>query len=326
MSDLSDARHMLEGAERAAIDGDFPSADALLRDAARIQEAELGPFHPDLVNTLNNLAILAEKRGRPGEAETFYRRAAAIASTSLPSDHPIVTESRHNLEDFCRERGLPLDAASVATPLAPNAEPEPNAVVAASQPPEPAARRSSHQRAWVAAGAIVLVAVAVLVRRPSPSGDVSLPAETAAPQATESAPLPVPAVTPAPIEQAQPPKMARQRSSASATGALSLTAAQLCENFSTSGRNWRCDPPGDPAAQGTLVLYTRVRSPQDAAVVHRWYREDKLQRAVKLRTRANELEGFRTYSRQRLDGGGNWRVEVRSADGDLLHEQRFAVR
>jgi hypothetical protein len=60
--------------------------------------------------------------------------------------------------------------------------------------------------------------------------------------------------------------------------------------------------------------------------VHRWYREDKLQRAVKLRTRANELEGFRTYSRQRLDGGGNWRVEVRSADGDLLHEQRFAVR
>ena len=113
---------MLDQAERAAIAGDLASADELLRSAARIQEAELGPLHPDLVSTLNNLGIVAEKTGRPGDAEAFYRRAAATASASLPSDHPIVAESRKTLEDFCRERGLPIDAAvvtrrAIASPL-----------------------------------------------------------------------------------------------------------------------------------------------------------------------------------------------------------------
>jgi hypothetical protein len=79
-------------------------------------------------------------------------------------------------------------------------------------------------------------------------------------------------------------------------------------------------------ARGPIVLYTRVRSSRDAAVVHRWYREEMLQQAVKLPIRANPSEGYRTYSRQTVDGVGSWRVEVRSADGDLLHEQRFAVR
>ena len=109
MSELRDAGRMLEAAEQAAIAGDLASADELLRAAARIQEAELGPLHPDLANTLNNLAIVAEKTGRLGDAETFYRRAAAIASASLPADHPMVADSRKNLEDFCRARGLPID-------------------------------------------------------------------------------------------------------------------------------------------------------------------------------------------------------------------------
>ncbi len=110
MSELQDAGRMLEAAEQAAIAGDFASADELLRGAARIQEAELGPLHPDLANTLNNLAIVAEKTGRLDDAETFYRRAVAIASASLPADHPMVAASRENLEDFCRARGLPIDA------------------------------------------------------------------------------------------------------------------------------------------------------------------------------------------------------------------------
>ena len=90
MPELRDAGRMLEAAEQAAVAGDLASADELLRGAARIQEAELGPLHPDLANTLNNLAIVAEKLGRPDDAETFYRRAVAIASASLPVDHPMI--------------------------------------------------------------------------------------------------------------------------------------------------------------------------------------------------------------------------------------------
>ena len=75
-----------------------------------------------------------------------------------------------------------------------------------------------------------------------------------------------------------------------------------------------------------MVLYTRVRAPQDAVVIHRWYRGDTLRKSVRLEIRANSQEGYRTYSRQTVDAGVDWRVEVRSAAGELLHEQRFAVR
>ena len=92
-----------------------------------------------------------------------------------------------------------------------------------------------------------------------------------------------------------------------------------------NGGSWRCDPAGDSAAPGRLVLYTRVRSPRNAVVVHRWYRGDTLRQSVRLAIQANPTEGYRTYSRQTVDAG-DWRVEVRSADGSLLHEQRFAVR
>ena len=95
---------------------DLALADELLRGAARIQEAELGPLHPDLANTLNNLAIVAEKTGRLDDAETFYRRAVAIASASLPADHPMIAASRENLEDFCRAHGLPIDPPAFMTP------------------------------------------------------------------------------------------------------------------------------------------------------------------------------------------------------------------
>jgi hypothetical protein len=379
MSELRDARHMLDLAEHAAIAGDLASADELLRGAARIQEAELGPLHPDLANTLNNLAIVAEKIGRLGDAETFYRRAAAIASGSLPADHPMVADSRQNLEDFCRARGLPIDASAVMTPSAPHTELGPDAIAledaagaatrpagvrvadagfsaqapspssgtpwpaprattpTASQqlPPDP--RGASRPLAWLAIGVVVLVTAALLVRQPWSSRETSTPAPGAAPmapQAPEGA-VPPPAM-PAPIEQAQPPKVVprgddrdvvtdKPPASAPSSDAITLTTAQLCETFATSGNTWRCDPAGDSVALGPIVLYTRVRSPRDAAVVHRWYRGDTLRQSVKLTIRANATAGYRTYSRQTVDAG-DWRVEVRSEDGDLLHERRFAVR
>src|SRR5262245_66670548 len=88
------ARNLLAEAERAAGTGDFVSAEVLLRDAAQLQETELGPFHPDLANTLDNLAIVAEKQGRQPDAERFYRRAVDIASAARPAEQPMVRRSR----------------------------------------------------------------------------------------------------------------------------------------------------------------------------------------------------------------------------------------
>lgn len=107
---------------------------------------------------------------------------------------------------------------------------------------------------------------------------------------------------------------------------MTLTEAEVCRTLSTGGAVWRCDPAQDLAAPAPLVLYTRVRSPRDTAVVHRWYRGDVLRKTVTLAAKANPTEGYRTYSRQTVDEAGEWRVEVRATDGTVLHEERFTVR
>jgi hypothetical protein len=331
MSELQDARRMLDAAEQAAAAGDLMAADELLRGAARIQEAELGPLHPDLANTLNNLAIVAEKTERFGDAETFYRRAVAIASASLPAHDPMVAASRENLEAFCRARGLPIDTAATA----------PEATRPVSAPPT--SSRVSNSRVSVVIGVVVvLLAVTFLLRR---STSQSRETATAAPT-TESAPPRASDRTQpargepagaAPIDQTPPPAVvpgrdARDRGTdklpapSRSSGAITLITAQLCRTFSTAGATWTCSSVGDTVSPGPIVLYTRVRSPRDAVVVHRWYRGNALRQSVKLTIRANATEGYRTYSRQTVDAGADWRVEVRSAEGTLLDERRFAVR
>jgi hypothetical protein len=349
MSEHQDLRHLLDRAEHAAMAGDFASAGELLRDAAGIQEEELGPIHPDLANTLNNLAVVVERTGSSSEAEALYRRAAAIAAAALPSDHPMVLASRQNLEDFCRARGLPIDASAINTPTRntrlqedvraseplpevtqpPAADRAANTGITAKAasppsipaPPLPPAAASGrvHWRGWLAAGLVVLAAAAFFLVRPS-----------SPPDASRAVPTPAPAAQPT---GAVPPAIAAPRADdrhvttnkAPATGVITVANAQVCRSFSTSGGSWRCDPVGSSVTPGPLVLYTRIRSPRETAVVHRWYRGGTLRQSVSLTIRANATEGFRTYSRQTVDNG-DWRVEVRSADGAVLHEQRFAVR
>jgi len=52
-----------------------------------------------------------------------------------------------------------------------------------------------------------------------------------------------------------------------------------------------------------------------------------LHQHVPLRVHANQRAGFRTYSRMTVtaERTRDWRVELRSADGTLLHEERFTV-
>ena len=351
------ARSLLAEAERAASSGDLVLAEEFLKRALQLQEIALGSRHPDLANTLNNLAVLVEKTGQLDDAETLYRRAVAIASASLPADDPMVLSSRQNLEEFCRANGLPIDrpAATIqptagiqpTTPIKPTTRVEPVARVEATaiiepaaviapariQPasPAPAATRPSPTAApsppraspmpslaLAAVAVAVLAAVAFFVARPRPTRQASAPvpaAQQASPKPADSS-RPVPTVV-APAEPKAAPK------GITGTAAISLVTVQVCRTFSAS--DFRCDPAGDSVPPGSIVLYTRVRSPRDDVIVHRWYRGETLRKSAQLRIGANGAEGYRTYSRQAVDSG-DWRVEVRNAAGDLLHEQRFAVQ
>ena len=76
MPDTREPRSVIEAAEQAAAAGDYASAERLLREAAGLQEASLGPLHPDVANTLNNLGVVCEITGKPDEAEQCFRRAS----------------------------------------------------------------------------------------------------------------------------------------------------------------------------------------------------------------------------------------------------------
>lgn len=354
MSQLPEARQLFQAAEEAAVAGDLASADDLLRTVARIQEDQLGPVHPDLASTLNNLAIVAEKTGRLDDAEAFYRRAAAIASAALPADHPMVSESRQNLADFCRASGRPIEVPAATTPAAaPKADlasavspPFVRPVPPVSPPPSaarpwPATQPPSRSRAWAAIAVVVLVGAVLLVTRPwssreaavsaPPPAPASAPVAEPAQQAAAEPPATAAAVPPAPQPPApragEPEAVARPApGQQTAPVPVILDTADLCATFSAAGGAWRCEPAGDSVAPGPIAFYTRVKSSRDTAIVHRWYRGHALRQSVGLTIRANPAAGYRTYSRQTVDAGAEWRVEVRSANGDVLHERRFAVR
>ena len=112
MPPVTDLQFLTSAAEQAASAGDFVSAEQQLRLAVEVQEENIGPMHPDLANTLNNLGVIYERLERPVDAERSYRRAFAIASAVLDPHHPFLTLSATNLRGFCLARGIPFEAAS----------------------------------------------------------------------------------------------------------------------------------------------------------------------------------------------------------------------
>jgi hypothetical protein len=363
MQAVNDLGEIMQEAEQAAERGDHAGAERLLRQALVLQETTVGAQHPDVARTLNNLAIVCEMNGKLGDAETCYRRAYAIAISRLPAGDPFITTSRENLEEFCQARGIPLKQPSPApsfhseTLTQRSAPPRATAAVPSPQRTSTAvAVAVPHEPSRVPAIALGLAALAVLIvlgwflvetnpdqarspaapipapSSPSPAtAPPSAPAAQAPPPASaasEPAPEPSPreaeplASTPAPTPAVAPePPAAATRSAAA-----SVVSAQLCRNL-TRGSQWTCTPAGAEQGPGTFYFYTRVAAPRDTLIEHRWYRDDQLHQRVPLRIGANP-SGYRTYSQTTVtaERAGNWKVELRTPDGDVLDEQTFTVR
>jgi hypothetical protein len=352
MPDTREPRSVVDAAEQAAAAGDYASAERLLREAASLQEATLGPLHPDLANTLNNLGVVCEITHKPADAERCFRRAYEIATAVLEPGHPFVATSRKNLEDFCAARGETVDAPTPppAVDVQVDARQTESVAVAPQrstyEEPRPAVARPSSRPfaigALLAGGLLVtLLATAVWLRSndepESSAGTPSAPpaespATTAAPKPIEPKRVePKPTDVPKAIAPARTAPASPSRSTAAPVpkSPLVVVDVQLCRDLRTGGPvagGWRCDPAGSPIAPGRLLFYTRLKSPTATTVQHRWYRGDRLQQAVELTIRANTRSGYRTYSRNTVSASGDWRVELRTRDGVLLHEERFIVR
>ena len=336
-------------AEDAAAAGDYTSAEDLLREAATLQEQTLGAQHPDLANTLNNLGVVCERTDNPIDAEHYFRRAYAIATATLPPDHPFIATSRKNLHDFCAARGrpaeLPPSPPAVAAwleapvPAARLREPSPSAK-SQEVTPIPPKRLARTLALGVLSGVALLIVIVVARPWGRPAEEAKSPPPTAiAPArqapAAESTPPPAeplaqPQDTATPVEPTRAESRrddaigARPAIPATPTVTPTVATAQLC----TALKAWRCEAAGSQVPPGPVFFYTQLKSPTATTIEHRWYRGERMHRAVQLRIEANPGAGYRTYSRTTVSAerAGDWRVELRSADGTVLHEERFTVR
>jgi hypothetical protein len=348
MPEAREARSIIETAEQAAAAGNYSAAEELLREAAALQEQALGPHHPDLVNTLNNLGVVCEMADNPIDAEHYFRRAYTVAIAALPPKHPFVAISSQNLHDFCAARGRPVELPPLPPAVAAWLEdPAPSAATSreSSRPAmTPDVTRIPRKRSLrpLALGSLsvgALLSVILIMARPWGSGaeQAKSPSATATAPARE-AQAPGPTVPPVePLARRQPtakptqptPREADAVSARPTTPTRSaatptVVTAQLC----TALRTWRCEAADSQVLPGRMFFYTQVKSATATTIEHRWYQGNRLRQAVKLRIQANPGAGYRTYTRNTIsrERGGEWRVELRSSDGTVLHEERFTVR
>ncbi len=86
-----------------------PAADGLLRlrplfkRSLAIKEKALGPDHPDVATSLNNLALLYYTQGQYAQAEPIFKRSLAIWEKALGLDHSNVAMSLENLAALYRK-------------------------------------------------------------------------------------------------------------------------------------------------------------------------------------------------------------------------------
>jgi hypothetical protein len=255
-------RAILEAAERAAAAEDFVSAERHLRQAAILQEAQLGPSHHDLANTLNNLGIVCEHVGKSADAEACYRRAYRIASTSLPPEHPLVQTSGQNLKDFCAAMGKPFELRGPQPPELDTFASESAAAKAAAAAPTPAPRP---QPVPIAAPVAAVPVVAPAPATPAPVAAAKPPAPVAPlrPQRPTEVRAPEPPSRPptAVMRTASPVSPPSNRPAV----ARILIAAALLLGFASWWFGFRqpAEAPGEPAAP---VAKTAPEAPAPAPV------------------------------------------------------------
>jgi CHAT domain-containing protein len=75
-----------------------------------IRENALGPGHPAVATSLNNLAELYWAQARYADAEPLFKRALVIRETALGPDHPDVAASLNNLASVYQDQGRYAEA------------------------------------------------------------------------------------------------------------------------------------------------------------------------------------------------------------------------
>jgi tetratricopeptide (TPR) repeat protein len=91
----------------------YAEAEPLYQRALGIMEKALGPAHPNVAQSLNNLAVLYDDQGKYAEAEPLYQRALRIWEKALGPEHPKVATVLENYAPLLRQTGRESQAAEM---------------------------------------------------------------------------------------------------------------------------------------------------------------------------------------------------------------------
>ena len=83
----------------------YAAAEPLYERSLAIREKTLGPNHPDVAASLNNLAALYQAEGQYAAAEPLYTRALAINEKARGPDHPDVATLLENISALYTNMG-----------------------------------------------------------------------------------------------------------------------------------------------------------------------------------------------------------------------------
>jgi len=83
----------------------YAEAEPLYQQSLGSWEKALGPEHPSVATSLNNLAELYRAQGKYAELEPLHRRALGIWEKSLGPEYPLVATSLNNLAEHYRAQG-----------------------------------------------------------------------------------------------------------------------------------------------------------------------------------------------------------------------------
>jgi tetratricopeptide (TPR) repeat protein len=87
--------------------GEYARAIRIAQSALEVAEQNVGPDHPDVATSLNNLAYVCIRQGEYAKAEPLYKRSLAILEKALGSDHPSEATSLKNLAELYRATNRP---------------------------------------------------------------------------------------------------------------------------------------------------------------------------------------------------------------------------
>jgi hypothetical protein len=110
---------------------------------------------------------------------------------------------------------------------------------------------------------------------------------------------------------------------------VTVLKAEVCRELERSGSpDWQCTPATGDGPPGTYTFYTRLLTTSETTVEHRWSRDGRVHQTMRLRVSPSSGSGFRTFSVTTVspERAGEWKVELRAADGALLDEKSFRVR